>query len=191
MYMSKPVRFIQVLTGAAALLAVSINSSVGCGGYGGFGRGVFIPDPGSDVTDQLVVQEGWSRQPLKPSEATSAPLGSEAVESALAKAKSQKQSGASRAAGVEPRSARTKAQFTKVKTLTIAGPWGAEVSIERSLDGVDWEIAEVLFIDDEDSILWTETRCEGSACENYQYRCTAYSWNFDDYGAYDDYYDYW
>ncbi len=84
-------------------------------------------------------------------------------------------------------SARTKAQFTLVKTLTIAGPWGAEVSIERSLDGVNWEIAEVLFIDDEDSILWMDTRCEGSACENYQYRCTGYSWNFDNYG--DDYYD--
>ncbi len=52
-----PLRFIQALTGTAALLAISISPSVGCGDEG-FGRGFFIPDPGSDVTDQLVVQEG-------------------------------------------------------------------------------------------------------------------------------------
>ena len=147
------------------MLAIPINSSIGCGdgefgGWGGYWD-FYTPDPGSDVTDQLVVQEGWSRQPLKPSEPSSAAIVSAPLESSLAKAKSQKKPSASRAVGVAPSSARAKVQFTKVKTLTISGPWGAEVSIERSLDGINWEIAEVLFIDDEDSILWTETRCEG------------------------------
>ena len=168
-----------ILITAAALLIIPINTSIGCGEgeWGGWYDDWFW-EPGIDVTDELVVDEGWSLKALPAVQAQSVEDSSVPIKSTNFKGNSRDSVRSNkRSIGGTLQLAAPTYEYTQVKTLTISGPWGTEVSIDRSLNGVDWEVADVIFIDDEDSVLWTEILCNDD-CENYQYRCTGYLWDF-------------
>lgn len=151
----------KLLPPPAPSLALPTHSSVACGGHGGYGGGMFSfsgwwedVEVLSDVTDQLVVRESWVRKALPAPKPVTAKV-------------SANMSTTAKPAPVKP----APIQYANVRVLTLSGPEGAEVTIERSFKGGAWELADVFTLSGS-SAVWKEPRCNAK-CPRYEYRCTA------------------
>ena len=179
-------RLVTMMAVVTSIVAAPFQTSPGCGGPE---WGWFEPDPGENMTAQLVVDHGWARVPVRdPDDPNSTGYAYTDSKGKTMSAKAVTRSSAG--SYLEPNSSKSRSvsrrlsqesdqDWARVRSLQISGPVGTEVTVERSKNGLDWEFVDFIFLEDDKTIRWNAAPCV-DGCDTFEYRCTGYSWHFEE-----------